>query len=195
MPRSKKQFEEIRERTRAAILDAGMKLFAQKGYVGASMSEIAKEAGVSKGLTYNYFKSKEKLAEAIIAKMMSMFDVYGGIFTEQISSKEKLEKIIKKTFSLLRQNEELWRLYIGIIAQPDMAIMSKEIFGKIFKGFVTELEKIFKDIGYSNAKTEAYLFGASIDGITIDYLYNRFYFHGKYPLAKIEKLLIEKYCH
>ena len=43
------------------ILDAALEVFAQKSYHGASMSNIAKLAGVSKGLIYNYFTNKESI--------------------------------------------------------------------------------------------------------------------------------------
>ena len=41
-----------------AILDAPLQVFADEGYHNASISKIAKAAGVSKGLMYNYFESK-----------------------------------------------------------------------------------------------------------------------------------------
>jgi AcrR family transcriptional regulator len=58
-PRTKQQFEDLRKDRRQAILDAALTVFANNGYHSASVSMIAKEAGVSKGLMYNYFESKE----------------------------------------------------------------------------------------------------------------------------------------
>ncbi len=78
MPRTKEQFEEIRKNTKQSIIDAGLKLFAHRGYHGTSIAEIAKEAGVSKGLAYNYFSSKSELAEAIFTQIYSLFDQYAN---------------------------------------------------------------------------------------------------------------------
>jgi AcrR family transcriptional regulator len=78
MPRTKAQNEEIRNKTRKLIIDSSLKLFANKGFHGTSISDIAKAAGISKGLAYNYFESKQKIVEAI--------------FEEAISTGSELEK-------------------------------------------------------------------------------------------------------
>ena len=69
---------EVRERDRAAaeargdgakrrqILDGARRTFLAQGFDAASMNEIARVAGVSKGTLYVYFKSKEELFEAIV---------------------------------------------------------------------------------------------------------------------------------
>jgi AcrR family transcriptional regulator len=49
----------------AALLDAGASLFAEKGYEAATMTEIALRAGASIGSLYQFFPSKEVLAEAL----------------------------------------------------------------------------------------------------------------------------------
>ena len=59
-PRTKQQFEEIRSDRKDQLLDAALHVFAEEGYHSASVSKIAKYAGVSKGLMYNYFHSKKK---------------------------------------------------------------------------------------------------------------------------------------
>ena len=60
MPRSKEAFEAMKETTRNKIEAAALPLFAQKGF-SVSVGEIAAAAGVSKGLLYNNFSSKEAL--------------------------------------------------------------------------------------------------------------------------------------
>ena len=51
---------------RRQIIDGACRVFLQRGFDAASMGEIAREAGVSKGTLYVYFKSKEDLFEAIV---------------------------------------------------------------------------------------------------------------------------------
>jgi AcrR family transcriptional regulator len=51
--------------TRARIVSAALGLFESKGYAEATMRDIAKEAGVSLGLTYRYFSRKEELVLAL----------------------------------------------------------------------------------------------------------------------------------
>ena len=52
--------------SRAAILDAAERIFAECGLAGARTDAIAAQAGVNKALLYYYFKSKEELYEAVI---------------------------------------------------------------------------------------------------------------------------------
>ena len=54
------------QRTRQAILDAALGLFAEKGYFGASLRDVAAAVGVRESAIYNYFKSKDALFEALI---------------------------------------------------------------------------------------------------------------------------------
>ena len=54
------------DKTRAAILSASTQLFAEKGFIGASISDIAEVVGVSKSSIYHYFPSKEAILHALI---------------------------------------------------------------------------------------------------------------------------------
>ncbi|MBA2678522.1 MAG: TetR/AcrR family transcriptional regulator [Ktedonobacteraceae bacterium] len=69
MPRSEEANQRIREEQRAKILEGARKVFARKGRA-ATMAEVAAEAGVSQGLTYRYFASKEVLFNTLIEQMM-----------------------------------------------------------------------------------------------------------------------------
>lgn len=54
------------QQTRQALLDAALSLFAEKGYFGTSLRDIARHVGVRESALYNYFPSKEKLFEAVV---------------------------------------------------------------------------------------------------------------------------------
>lgn len=57
---------ERRSETRAALLDAGATLFAERGIAGASVDAIAREAGRTSGALYDHFGSKEGLLFALL---------------------------------------------------------------------------------------------------------------------------------
>lgn len=59
--------EEQREKRRGQILSAGLSLFIRKGYAATRISDIAERVGMSTGLLFHYFPSKEKLYEELIA--------------------------------------------------------------------------------------------------------------------------------
>lgn len=74
MARTAKVVEDRREQ----IIDAAMRVFAQKGYSNATNKDIAREAGITPGLIYYYFESKEALLYAILEarsplKLMASF--------------------------------------------------------------------------------------------------------------------------
>ena len=60
-----KVIPEYKEAAKSKIVEAARIVFAKKGYHDATMDDIAKEVGVSKGALYSYFKSKEDLLKEI----------------------------------------------------------------------------------------------------------------------------------
>lgn len=55
------------QRTRQAILDAALELFAEKGYFGTSLRDVARAVGVRESALYNYFDGKDALFDALLA--------------------------------------------------------------------------------------------------------------------------------
>lgn len=60
--------------TRAAILAAAAKIFANKGLAGARTDSIAAAAGINKAMLYYYFKSKQGLYEAVVEDQFAEFN-------------------------------------------------------------------------------------------------------------------------
>ena len=56
-----------------AILDAATRLFLQKGFKATSTTEIAREAGCNQALVHYYFRTKERLFEAIFQQKIKFF--------------------------------------------------------------------------------------------------------------------------
>lgn len=74
MPRSKAQFEALRTATRDKIHSAAIRLFMQKGFGASSVQDIASSAGISAGLLYRHYKSKEDLFSALVAQATDSMD-------------------------------------------------------------------------------------------------------------------------
>ena len=55
------KFFNLPKEKQQAILDAGYRVFSQNSYGKSPMSEIAAEAGISKGLLFHYFRNKKEL--------------------------------------------------------------------------------------------------------------------------------------
>lgn len=65
------RFQRRKEDRPAEIAEAAMNTFADNGYAATKVEDVAKRAGVSKGLLYLYFKTKEELFKAVVRNFVS----------------------------------------------------------------------------------------------------------------------------
>ena len=82
MPRTPADNQRIKDERRAAILAAARSVFVRKGLAAAKISDVAAAAGLSHGLVYHYFSSKEAmyagLLEALFARATVELEVLAG---------------------------------------------------------------------------------------------------------------------
>jgi AcrR family transcriptional regulator len=67
---SEPKFQRRKEDRPQEITEAAFDAFAEKGYAATRVDEVAKRAGVSKGLLYLYFKTKEELFKAVVRSVV-----------------------------------------------------------------------------------------------------------------------------
>jgi AcrR family transcriptional regulator len=140
-PRSPNQFKEIREEKKALIMDVALEHFAKEGYFNTSISHIAKHAGISKGLMYNYFESKEELLAEIIERSMSEISKNFDTDNDGILSEAEFEFFVRNYFKILRENLSFYRLFYHLMLQKDVR---EQIF-KSFSEPVTSVESVYKN--------------------------------------------------
>jgi AcrR family transcriptional regulator len=97
------------------IIQAAMKLFAQKGYHATSMQEIAEQCGMAKGSIYNYFKSKEEIAVSIFRYHYDvLFQKISDIARDEtLSAREKFEKQLSIQIEEFYRHKELVQMHMG----------------------------------------------------------------------------------
>ncbi len=183
-PRTKEQFENIREERTQQIMEAALEVFALNGFHKASISEIAKEAGISKGLLYNYFHNKEELLTNVMTEGIKyLLRAYS--LESNDSGASQLKKLILGSFDLMDQDESYWRLYFSTIMQPDVQqlVMSKlmESLMPVFEN----LAKIFGKMGFENPFNEARIFGAMLDGLGLNYMIDSETFPKEYCIKRL----------
>ena len=102
---------------------------------------------------------------------------------------EQLKKMIEFTFGYLDSNEEFWRLYVSFALQPTIMDTAKKITNEFADRMIKIMTNIFKKIGLQNPKAEAYVLGGMIDGISLNYFFDK----ENFPLNSVKKKMLEKY--
>ncbi len=188
-PKTPEQNARIRAESRQRIMAAAMHLFARDGYERTSIAGIAREAGVAKGLLYNYFSSKEDLLRTLILEAFS-----GG--DEQVANlvaadpRSTLRNLLKWFFDEMRQRPEHWRLITEITLRVDKYAFVHELAKAKMEEYVQVLSRLFAQLNYTDPLNEARLFVGILDGIGVEALVLK----EDYPLAAMEKFLLKKYC-
>lgn len=97
--------ETKKDTTEEKILEAAKNVFVSKGMEGARMQEIADEAGINKALLHYYFRSKERLFEAIFSEIIKFaFPKLTQIVTSEAPITEKIEQVIDAYIQLLKKH-------------------------------------------------------------------------------------------
>ena len=188
-PKTSKQFEEIRQSRKAAIVETALELFANKGFAGISISNIAQKAGISKGLLYNYFENKESLVREIILEgFRQMLKDLDFDFRQKLTKKRFIE-LIHKNFDMLKQNTNYLKLYTTVITQPAVMALVKEEDFKAAEPFIISVTAYYQKKGVQNPLAYSYLIWAILDGIGLDYMFDPEH----YPLEEIRNIIIEKF--
>ncbi len=186
-PRTQKQFKEIRETRRGQIMNAALELFAREGYANCSIAQLAAHAGISKGLMYNYFESKEALLVSLIEDGLSEFKDIFNPGHEEVLKPDELAGFIKNIFSNIRENQHFWILYINIILQPRVKeFMDGEPFNHMMNKYGPVLMDYFTEMGFEDPALEMFTFSALIEGFGVLMVY-------AYPGFEFPEGLIEKY--
>jgi AcrR family transcriptional regulator len=116
-PRTPKQFREMRDEKKTHIMDVALEHFANEGFHKTTISHIAKHAGISKGLMYNYFESKEDLLTEILNKCMGEISHYLDPDKDGYLSEEEFELFVRKFFIILKEKLSFWRLFFQLMMQ------------------------------------------------------------------------------
>ena len=168
-------------------MTSALELFAEQGFAHCSIAQLASHSGISKGLMYNYFKSKEALLGAIIEEgireILDYFDPnHDGVLTT-----EELVGFVRKIFSSIRENQQFWILYINVVLQPRVKeFLNGQPFSNVMDQFGPMLIKYFEKKGYENPALEMFTFSALIEGFGVLMVY-------AYPTYDFPEELLRSY--
>ena len=94
--------------TREDILEAAAQVFRQKGFHGASMSDIADAVKLQKASLYHHVSSKQEILLALLDRALIMLtELIGDIAAQDILSDQKLRQMIRAYLTALSNNADL----------------------------------------------------------------------------------------
>jgi TetR/AcrR family transcriptional regulator len=103
-----KYMTENDKQTEEKIFEAATDVFIEKGMDGARMQDIADHAGINKALLHYYYRTKDRLFNAVFEKIAGqMFKKFAPVFDENISLEEKIRFFFKEHITFLQKNPRL----------------------------------------------------------------------------------------
>lgn len=171
-PRTEEQYEEIRKGRKEQILHVALHLFAEKGYENTSISMIAREAAISKGLLYNYFENKEHLLEEVVQQGIKEIMIPIESDAPVLETPKQFRNFIDGNFRELMSNQEHWKLYFTIMIQPSVSDKVAGMMQDLVSPWIKILENYYRIRGEKDPGAKALLLGALMDGIGIQMVIN-----------------------
>lgn len=127
------------------ILQVAEQLFAEEGFDGTSVRDIAKKANINIAMISYYFGSKEKLLEALVIyriKAMSMH--LENLYQENISPLDKIDKLIAYYIQRVHQNRSIYQILHFELSNNKREI-NLQAFTEVKKNNLRFLENIIKE--------------------------------------------------
>jgi AcrR family transcriptional regulator len=139
--------------TRAKILEAGLRLFSKKGYLGATTKEIAQKAGVAELTLFRHFTSKEKLFEEMMSTY-SFLPALKGLLPglKEMPYEEALVQIAGSFLKRLNERRHLVR-----IMQRELHLYpsrAREVYQNLMGEIVKTLASYFRELQEKGALRE-----------------------------------------
>jgi len=163
-PRTSTQFGKIRHEKKELILEVSLELFAENGFHATSISQIAKKAGISKGLAYNYFESKKDLLNELINHGFDSIFQNFNINNDGILTEEEFTHFIKLNFKLLRENLKHWKLFFSLMLQPQIADTFSKDYEERGAPMFQMLFSFIKSQGSSDPEGDLMVISAMLEG-------------------------------
>jgi AcrR family transcriptional regulator len=121
------------EERRAAILEAALAVFAERGYHASSIDDIARKGGVSKALIYEHFASKQQLyAELLGQHAGELLERLAAAMDEADSTgSDRLASGLDAFYRFVEEHRVAWRMLFRDANDPEMAAVLDRIVEQV----------------------------------------------------------------
>src|SRR5215831_16667107 len=140
---------------RQQLLDIGRRLFAERGFEGTSIEEIAAQAGVSKPVVYEHFGGKEGLYAVVVDREVERLTAVTMMLAQGPHSKPKFEAAAVSLLRYIEENADGFRILVRDSPSPGSGT-----FGSLISDIARQVEYIlgdfFRDRGYDQKLAPMY---------------------------------------
>ena len=134
-----------KQNARERLLEAGIALFAEKGYASTSVREIVARAGVTKPVLYYYFKNKKGLFIAILDMAANLQE---AVLTEVLETPgsvlERLVYLFRQVYQGVLENQDLFKMIHNLIFGPPQGTPDYD-FEQYHRRMVNAIKSIYTD--------------------------------------------------
>lgn len=160
------------ETKKQKILRIAAKIIAEKGFDGARVDEIAKEADVNKALIYYYFKSKETLLDELLNNLVKESISLETYFAQEMKNNRdfSVDTLMEHIYEFVLEKKEMFMIMMSEMSKGDGE--ANFVF-KYLDNFYIEAQKVkelrqYFDNGFDRMMIGAFFFGTlPVIGFTI----------------------------
>jgi AcrR family transcriptional regulator len=115
------------QQRRAVILDSAARVFAERGYHAASISEIARMAGITKPVIYHHVASKHELHSAVFEHYATELLSVAAAHGRHGSPRERFHDLVSGMFAFAHSRPHIWQLLLGDSTDPETAGLQQQL--------------------------------------------------------------------
>jgi len=151
-----------------AILDAAERVFAEAGLQSATTAMVAERAGVSKGLVFNYFATKDDLLAAVVERRLSDQLAFWRNLELTGSPRHRLKTIVDRALDCVVSQPDAHRIYFALLLQPGGSRAVQRAVDAMKPGiadYYALLEQLFRELGTAQPHVQALAFQSAVNGV------------------------------
>jgi AcrR family transcriptional regulator len=168
MMEARLQRQSRRKQSRDAILTAAVQMFGETGFSETTTAAVAERAGVSKGLIFNYFPTKEVLLQALVEKMLGEALDFWDDHPWSGASREQLTRWVDAAIGQVRAKPGFYRLYFSLALQPGGSVAVDRALSNLrprLEQYLARVEKLLSELGSNDPALDAMLLQCAINGL------------------------------
>ncbi|WP_047241338.1 TetR/AcrR family transcriptional regulator [Corynebacterium epidermidicanis] len=157
------------EQRREQLISIGRTLFAERGFDGASVEEVAARAEVSKPVVYEHFGGKEGLYSAVVDRDMQALEQTMTQSLAQGTARQRIESAVLALLTFIEENSDGFQILVRDMSQPadPQSGLSPRTYSTLLNDIVGQVSHIlaesFRQKGYD--PQQAVLYGQALVGM------------------------------